>query len=322
MNRAAIPIVLVGLGLMGRRMLGWFAAHHAYRVLSAFDPDDQAWQRVADEGLPVPARADDLTSLLKTPTAQLVCIATPPASHLAIARAAMRAELAIFCEKPLAVDLRSASRFVSDAEARDVRAAVNFPFATMPALHTFCDQVESGAIGDLIRAEVHMHFSAWPRTWHHAGPWLAQPEEGGFLREVFSHFAFLTQRVVGETKWRVDHATILRSHTHGTEEMVQASLRLGDLPVNVSGGVARGAPDHIEWSLYGTDGALRLVDWAVAGRSDGAEWIMIHDERDRARRGDRQLDALQERIESGEGPLATLREALEVQRVVEGMLAW
>jgi len=322
MNRAAIPIVLVGLGLMGRRMLGWFAGHHAYRVLAAFDPDDQAWHCAAEEGLPSPERANDLASLLKAPGARVVCIATPPASHLSIARAAMKAGLAIFCEKPLAVDVRSASRFVRDAEERDVRAAVNFPFATMPALYTFRDQVESGAIGSLVRTDILLHFSAWPRTWHHAGPWLARREEGGFLREVFSHFAFLTQRVIGDSRWKIDHVTLHRGRAPGAEEMVQASLRLGDHPVNVSGGVAAGAPDRIEWTLYGTDGALRLVDWAVAERSDGAEWIMIHDERDRPRRGDRQLDALQERIETGEGPLATLREALDVQRLVEGMLLW
>ena len=46
--------------------------------------------------------------------------------------------------------------------------------------------------------EMNFHFSSWPREWQsNASSWLASKEQGGFLREVFSHFVFLHYRIYG-----------------------------------------------------------------------------------------------------------------------------
>src|SRR3546814_17818623 len=57
--------------------------------------------------------------------------ASPPAFHLNYARDAFAQGRAVFCEKPLAVDVAEAEAFVAEAEKTGARAAVNFPFASM-----------------------------------------------------------------------------------------------------------------------------------------------------------------------------------------------
>lgn len=319
----AHAVVIAGLGLMGRRMLGWMAAHDRFRVVAGFDPDDRAWERARAEGSVPPCRADSVDALVRANGAALLYIATPPSTHPPFARAALAQGLAIFCEKPLAIDVDDARRLVVEAEAAGVPTAVNFPFASMPQVAAMANACASGALGDVRRVEVHLQFSAWPRTWHTAGPWLSGAAEGGFLREVFSHFAYLTQQVVGGARWSVAWSRVERADAARAEHLATALLRCDGVPVMVTAGVAGGAQDHIAWTIYGTCGAARLTDWARVEWSEaGGPWRADDADPDaRASRGARQLDALCERIEHGGGPLPALRDALAVQEVVEEMLS-
>ena len=48
------------------------------------------------------------------------------------------------------------------------------------------------------RLEIEVAFRAWPRPWQQdAAAWLDARGEGGFTREVVSHFLFLTRRLLG-----------------------------------------------------------------------------------------------------------------------------
>ncbi|PZS30305.1 MAG: hypothetical protein DLM58_13890 [Pseudonocardiales bacterium] len=45
-----------------------------------------------------------------------------------------------------------------------------------------------------------MGFPEWPRAFQADARWLADRAQGGFVREVLSHFIYLTDRLVGPVR--------------------------------------------------------------------------------------------------------------------------
>ena len=210
----------------------------------------------------------------------------------------------------------SPERLVAVAERAGARTAVNFPFATLPGIARIEQDLRTGAIGPIERVEILLHFSQWPRTWHHAGEWLSGREQGGFLREVFSHFAYLTQRLIGPLS--IVHSDV-DFPASGTESRVNAELESGGVPVTLVGGAGGAAPDYNQWTVYGQDRSYRLVDWSQLTVSNGERWEDGPSEELGSAPG--QLDELARLLDGEASVLPDLRVGLEVQRVVEGLLA-
>lgn len=308
---------LVGLGLMGERMLGAIEHHGRFRAVAGFDPDRDRTLDLARAHRFEPM--EDEASLLARDDLDVVYIASPPAHHVPTARAAIAGGHALLVEKPLAVSVAEAEELVTEIENADHPAAMHFPFATMPGLPTILRELTDGTAGDPLRIEVRLSFSAWPRTWHTAGPWLSGPGEGGFLREVFSHFAFLSRRVVGPLAVERVHGE--RDPRTGVERRVVAELRAGPIPLVLTGAVGGAAPDFCSWTLFAERRSYRLTDWRVFGVSDGRGWESPPQEPGESSGIGPQLDGLAAMLAGRPHPLATLREGLEVARAVESLLA-
>ncbi|MCB9914925.1 MAG: Gfo/Idh/MocA family oxidoreductase [Planctomycetes bacterium] len=311
-----LHVGVAGLGLMGRRMLGSLAAHPGFVARAGADPDGAALARAAAEFGLEPAR--DLDALLARDDLDLVYVATPPASHVPVGGAVLASGRPLFLEKPLAVDLAAAEALVARAERSGLPAALNFPFATLPGLARLERELAEGTAGAPREVELVVRFTQWPRTWHHAGPWLAGAAEGGFVREVVSHFAYLTQRVLGALE--VHEARVERGAA-GTEVSVDARLTAGGVPVALTGTVGGAARDHNLWTLRCERRAYRLEDWAELSWRAGGDWRPLAGDPGEARDAATQLDALAALVRGEPSPLPSLREGLGVQRAVEALLA-
>jgi len=244
--------------------------------------------------------------------ADLFYIATPPATHIPLVR---RASRAVLCEKPLAVDVTEARRLVDEIQ---IPNAVNFPFATHPTITTLEQELRRGLHGDTQRLEIRFFFNDWPRKWQQgAAPWLEQPEQGGFLREVFSHFAYLTDRLLG----RIDllEAVVERGPS-GTETTVRATLQAGEVPVLLTGDVGGRAPDYNEWTLYGTRASYRLHDWYELQVGDDDGWRDLQPNSPPAQGLQEQLDGVTLMLRGRPNPLPTFADALRVQELIEAIL--
>src|SRR6202044_1188720 len=193
-----------------------------------------------------------------------VYIASPPATHIAHMQAALAAGKAIFCEKPLAVDVAQTWQFLAAAAGQ--RAAVNFPMASSFAVDTLKDWIAEGAVGKPRTLDIEVAFNIWPRPWQHdAASWLDRPEPGGFTREVVSHFLFLTLRLAGAFTLGERFAAFPEAGR--SERAIRAQLKVGNLPITLTGATATTAKDdHNSWTLQGSAGAIRLRDWSTAER--------------------------------------------------------
>ncbi|WP_237215505.1 gfo/Idh/MocA family oxidoreductase, partial [Falsiroseomonas oryziterrae] len=212
---------------------------------------------------------------------------------------------------------------VAAAEARDARAAVNFPMASSPAVAQLSAWRE--ALGAPRALSIHLAFATWPRGWQQAAAgWLAKRAEGGFTREVLSHFLFLTRRQLGPMTLQTRDATFPPGD--GAETAIRATLTAGGVPVEVTGGVGTTeADDHNEWRLVSEGGAIRLRDWSFAEKlAVDVGWHPAPDalpnEKMRPLVLKGQLDKLIALTRGEPQTLATLREALEVQEIAEAIL--
>jgi len=317
---------VIGFGIMGERLTRAALAHDSgdVKLAGVWDPSDTAMARLSSELPSVPV-ADSVATLIAG--SDCLYVASPPETHLGHARAALAADKAVFCEKPLAVDLQDASAFAEETEG--ARTAVNFVFASSPAVAQLRAWIAEGAVGPVESLEIEMGFAVWPRPWQHdAVSWLGKRHQGGFTREVASHFLFLTRRLLGPMV--LESAGTTYPDGEGSETDVHALLTAGGIPVKMSGAVGQiDESDMNRWTLKGKNGSVRLCDWSRAQRlSANGVWeeapdaMPLEEARPLILKG--QLDKLAVLSAGGTAPdfpLATVREALEVQQIVEAILS-
>jgi predicted dehydrogenase len=314
----------IGYGIMGERLLrAAFAQDRGLIAVSGvWDPASRAMDRLA-EAFPQAPRAASTHALIEA--SDCVYIASPPATHPGHVRRTLERERAVFCEKPLAVDVADARRLVAEAEAVQARAAVNFPFASSFAVDQLKAWIADGAVGEPRALRIEAAFARWPRSWQTgAASWLDGRAQGGFTREVVSHFLFLSRRLLGPLELR--RAAAEYPDRDRSERGIEAVLTAGAVPVRLSGGVGgTDQDDHNLWVLEGSAGAVRIRDWAMPERleADGT-WAApsgaLSADQARPLVLARQLQKVAAMTCGEPHDLATLREALEVQEVVEAIL--
>jgi len=314
-------IGIISLGVMGQRMLARLVEHVQARAVVAWDPDPAAVAgvRARFPGLRIAATPADL---IGTPALDCLYIASPPASHLAYAHLAFDAGLAVFSEKPLTVDFAEGRRTIARIEAERHRAAVNFSLASSPGLAAMQAAVRDGSIGKPLRIEIELAFDRWPRSWQSAaGRWLAERAEGGFSREVLSHFVFVLQRALGQAaveEARPDYP----ADGVGAERALHARLTAGGVPVTVEARVGGSLPDFNRMTLVGGAGAIELHDWfGLRRRGKDGGWIAEGTAQSNRQIGQAmQLDQLAALIAGQAHTLPSFAEALAVQETIERVL--
>lgn len=325
MNHDALDIGIIGLGVMGQRMLARLSTQARLRATHVWDADPQAVARTLAEHPQLKAAAS-AEALIATPGLASLYIATPPAAHMPLSNLAFDAGLAVFCEKPLTVDFDAARTTIARIERDGLRAAVNFSLASsagLAALQQAWQERPAGPIGVPHDVQVELSFAAWPRPWQAAaGAWLSERAEGGFTREVLSHFVFVLQRVLGPAVVRSSRPTYPAAG-RGAETALSAQLEAGGLPIAVEARVGGDVSDFNRTTLRGSAGEIELRDWfGVNRRRAGAPWERLGDPAEH--RAHAQLEQLAQWIALIEGRthgLPGFGEALDVQMTIEALLS-
>lgn len=314
-----IGLGIIGLGAMGTELLEAAARHDDFDVVLCADVNETA---VARESGKYPNI--DFTTLPDAVAAaenlDAVYIATPPRFHAAYAMEAMRRGKAVFCEKPLAVDLAEGQAMAYLADQMGVVTAVNFALADRHATLDIERALGAGELGSVGSVEIRLAFPQWPRAFQADASWLWGRLEGGFVREVFSHFAYLTDRLIGELE-PVFVSLDFPQGGEASEISAFGLFRASGVPVRVFGQAGLAVPESYEWVVSGSRRSYRLRNWGDLQVSDGKTWedVVLKGERGseytrlsafaRAIRGEPQTN------------LADFAAGLRVQRAVEAFHA-
>jgi myo-inositol 2-dehydrogenase/D-chiro-inositol 1-dehydrogenase len=141
-------IGVVGVGRIGR-MHARLLAHDVpgARLGMIYDPVDQASRAVAQAFDVRAARSAD--ELLAAPDLDAVAICTSTDTHVELLAAAARAGKAIFCEKPISLDLEQVDRALAVVEQEGVKLQIGFNRRFDPAHRSVRAAVEDGSLGAL-----------------------------------------------------------------------------------------------------------------------------------------------------------------------------
>lgn len=316
-------IGIIGLGVVGQRTLANLSTHPGFAVTRAWDPDPARREEVAaDHGEVAIGAGPD--QVIAARDVDAVYIASPPAHHRDHVLAAIEAGKHIFCEKPLGIDVAQSRDLVERVEGSGLRAAVNFVYGAAPGGAALQERLRAGAPGEVLGVDVRLHFALWPRPWQARATWLEKRAQGGFVREVLSHFVFLVQRLFGNAT--IAGTSVAYPDGPGgvlAESAIAARLDCGGVPVTVAGSVGGQGPDQIECTIWGAAASYRITDWYRLWRSRGGDWVeQLTDVADaRSAAYSAQTDALCALLDGRPQTMPTFREALAVQETIEALLA-
>lgn len=313
-DHARIRLGIIGLGAMGTEMLSVAVEHPDFDVVRCADPSTHTLDRVrrAYPGIAMTSVPDDL---IGDPGLDALYIAAPPVWHAHYAIAAMAAGMAVLCEKPLAISVDDGEAMQRAARQTGAVNALNFPFSDRHAALEVQRAVRAGEHGEALAVEMRFTFPHWPRAFQRDASWLAGREQGGFLREVASHYLFLTDRVIGPMTPEYGALDAAAGVPGAAESAALGLFRSGDVPVRLSGQVAA-VPECYEWTLYGTRRSYRITDWAQLSVGDEAGWAPVTLTGARGTEHTR-LGEFASAIRGGPSALADFAAGLRVQRLVE-----
>jgi predicted dehydrogenase len=220
----------LGVGWIGRRRLDAVAASGVAEVAAIADPAVDGALGSLDELLDA-----DLDG---------VVIATPTELHAEQTLAALGHGLAVFCQKPLALDAAAARRVVDAARDANALLAVDLCYRYTEATRRVDELVRSGALGEVYACELLFH-SAYPPN--------GEPP-GGCLLDLGVHLVDLALWTLGFPAVRVVDGL-------AREDYASAQLELeGGAVVRLacSWRLHAGRDCAFEASFYGTRGGASV----------------------------------------------------------------
>ena len=311
---------IIGLGMIGEKMMAEFIAHSGFEVASCWDLNPKICNQIQAD-YPAAAIANNAEEILSDRDIELVYIATPPVTHTDYGLKVSEQKKALLMEKPLSLKLADGEKLVKSTEDREILTAVNFGYGAGPVVDTLEDIIAENGIGDILGIEIRYEFPSWPLPNQlSAANWITHRNTGGMVREMFSHHVYLIHRLLGLLN--VSTVELFYPEEEGAaESFILASLRVNDIPVRFMGGVGGPrAPRNSDFTLHGETGSLRITEGQQLLISQDGMWeeYTLQDTRSAV---EARLDQLADLLEGKDAKLPTLRDAYEVQKVIESMLA-
>ena len=313
-------VAIIGLGIMGNRMLKHMKLHDDFQPDFLWDPDETKCLDTIKEN-PDSKIMNSPSEAIKA--ADLIYLACPPIVRKAYAVEAASLGKSLFLEKPFGIDIQDSFDLIKKLGTYNIPIAVNFTQASGVALNDLLESKNNGEMGSLLGIDIVVTYPSWPRLWQKEADWLRFRKEGGMTREVISHFLFFSERVLGPLK------VVWAKPTYPNDPLLCETNVLARLEtdngchVNILASVGGMQPDRQELTVKGSLKSRRIAEFYKDSETDGSEFIPLRNEpKDpRAISLKGQLDNLSLNLRNLPNTLATMQEAMRVQLLVEEILS-
>jgi predicted dehydrogenase len=311
---------IIGLGIMGRRMLENVIRHPAFELCGVWDPSADSVDKTRTMLPTAPIAASAQAAMRE---ADVVYLACPPGPRKTYALEAAANGQGVFMEKPLGTDNAESRDLLKQLNKARLPSVVNFTQAASRGFEELSRAIEAGETGELLGIDILVNYPAWPRAWQKDADWLRFRNEGGYTREVISHFLFLAGRYLGPLT--LQHALPRFPPDASLCELdMLARLTTADgRPVTVMATTGGMQPDRQEVTVRGSRMSYQFREFYQLWRSEGGPWQEAVDwshEDPRSSALQRQLTEVDKWLQGQTHKLATAQEALAVQELVEAML--
>ncbi|NJN19016.1 MAG: Gfo/Idh/MocA family oxidoreductase [Oscillochloris sp.] len=199
----------------------------------------------------VTALYGDYETMLGEVRPDILCVATHPGSHAAIVEAAVAAGVrAIFCEKPLALDMADTDRIIDACNAGGVLLSVNHSRRWYPAYRQARELLHAGAIGELVALTGYCQGGKPAPSW--------QSELEGPLLHDATHLFDMLRYFAGDARWVAATAQRRRHTQYPVEDDSSALIGFDQGVTAITQVNELSAYTRFEVELHGSNGAMRL----------------------------------------------------------------
>jgi myo-inositol 2-dehydrogenase / D-chiro-inositol 1-dehydrogenase len=181
-------IALIGAGRIGRIHAANVAAHPELQLAYVVDPMDASAKEVAAS---YGAKVADLDGALGDAGVTGVIVASSTDTHLDFSLRAAQAGKAIFCEKPIDLDLARAEGAAPQFEAAKARMFLAFNRRFDPNFRTLKQKLDAGAVGKLETLHITSHDPSPPPPSYVA-------VSGGLFKDMAIHDFDMARWMLGE----------------------------------------------------------------------------------------------------------------------------
>jgi predicted dehydrogenase len=182
----------------------------------------------------IPIAASSLEEVLQNKEIAAVHICTPNVDHYPMSLAAIEADKAVLCEKPLTMTVDEARRLVQAAAAKKAVNCVQHNLRYYPVVQQLRDMIAAGDLGEIlvVQGTYSQDWLLYETDWN----WRLQTKQNGTLRvmgDIGSHWMDMIQHLTGRsiTELCADLATFhkTRKRPKGSVETFSAKkLKPGD----------------------------------------------------------------------------------------------
>ena len=311
--RERLRLGLVGAGAISQSYAQALRESPAVQIAAVADVRPEAARALAED-LGCPA-FDSHEKLAAEARCEALLVCTPPATHAPICIDAMRQGLHVLCEKPLALDTRSARAMLAEAE----RASVVF---TMASKFRYVEDViraksilASGLLGEIVLFE-----NAFTSRVDMSRRWNADPRQagGGVLIDNGTHSVDLVRYFLGPIE-AVEAVEGKRIQGLSVEDTVRLFVRteqgvLGS--VDLSWSLNKDLESYID--IYGSNGTVR-IGWRESKYrpASSQDWVVFGKGYDKREAFRREVENFAAAIRGDEKLLITAGDALASVEVIE-----
>ncbi len=256
-------IGVVGVAGIGQAHLFAAAATKGTVLAGVFDIDPERAARAAADHNTI--AFNSFETMCRSGDVDAVAIATPPATHAPLVRAAIAAGIHVYCEKPFTPTAAEGYELAQLAHARDVVVQVGMQFRFHHAYAAMRKMVAAGDIGEVFRAN--LVATNWFRAQRYfdASPWRAawRTSGGGVMLTQAIHQVDALIAAVGMPS-RVEARWYNASHVAEVEDELHAML---EWPNGARGMMSASNNDpagYEMFELHGDRGAIRVQGYDVS----------------------------------------------------------
>lgn len=263
--KKTMNIGIIGAGVVAERIINATKQHPRGNVKGIYDTNAERLKQITEKyNL---KGANSYEELLEDEGIDIIYLAVPPKYHYPIALDIFKSGKHFICEKPLANSTEEAKAMYELSKEQNIVCAMNFPTMYTKAYEKIETLLKENFIGDLVRVEFQGYFTQWPRDWQQNN-WIATKEQGGFVREVVTHYVQIIQRLFGDIE-NINSFIEYPSDPNVSETSIIARGETKGIQVLINGVAGVGMEEELSLKIFGTEGTIFLKDWRELWISNG-----------------------------------------------------
>src|SRR5437588_877026 len=219
----------------------------------------------------VPITFDNHQDLVNSAVVDVVAVTVKVPYHLELARAALDAGKAVYCEWPLGNGLKEAETLAALAKKKGVLAVAGLQARSAPSVAYVHDLIKQGYVGEVLSTTLIGSGMGWGPTVQPYNVYTNDRKNGATMLSIaLGHAADALCHCLGEVRELSATMTMRRksftitgtgekSRMNTDDQVLVSGLLKGGaaLSIHYRGGVSRGT--NLLWEINGTDGDLQLT---------------------------------------------------------------